>query len=147
MKVRPGYTYLAALAMTASIFLAPAAAWEDDFHCELTKWLALEAEYSADEAESVASRNAGLDDGPLDARLLVFWYVCISKNETAWTFAREDHFPTVQSNPSEPSLRRVIPKGSFALKNIGDSIQKAQITTKARPNAGSELYDTLFNFA
>ena len=147
MKVRPGYTYLAAFAMTASMFLAPAAAWEDDFHYGLTKWLALEAGYSADEAESVASRNAGLDDGPLDARLLVFWYGCISQNETAWNVARTYHFPTVQSKPSEPSQRRVVPKSSFALDNIDDWIQKAQTIAKARPNAGSELYNTLVNFA
>ena len=61
----------------------PALAWEDDVHFGLTKWLALQAGYPDKLAHLLASRNVGADEGILDARKLVFWYACLSKDENA----------------------------------------------------------------
>jgi hypothetical protein len=84
-------------------------AWEADVHYGLTKWLALHAGYTMQQAEWVAAANQGTDDSwprnPLFTTMI----------SSCWRFrdaegsetVRYNHFPSPKGLPNKPADRSV----------------------------------------
>jgi hypothetical protein len=110
-------TYLVVLvSVVASFGVTSVAAWEDDFHYGLTKWLAERAGFSGASAETIALGNKRTDEGILDARRLVFWYACAGSDANASRIVRNLHFPTFADLPSPPCARSVEAGGAAAIR-------------------------------
>src|SRR2546428_8821266 len=80
----------------------PAGAWEADVHYGLTKWIAIQAGFTENAAERAAQKTVAADEGILDARHLVFWYACVSRDVNASQLVKDYHFPTAADLPSPP---------------------------------------------
>jgi hypothetical protein len=48
-----------------SLFVTPSAAWENDVHYGLTKWLALQAGFTEQQSIWIADGNVGIDKSPI----------------------------------------------------------------------------------
>ena len=121
----------AALARVAAFILSgicgiasPGDAWEDDVHFGLSKWLALHAGYDEKAAQLLAERNVEVDEGILDARTLVFWYACISRDDTASELVRDNHFPS-GAGPSPPPARAVTPGDNWVFRSARTEIERS----------------------
>jgi len=91
-----------------------ASAWEDDFHYGMTRWLALQAGFGSERAQTIAIANLEADVGLEDARYLVFFYACIPfRDPKASELVRDLHFPTFETVPNPPR-RRAVEAGSRA---------------------------------
>ena len=101
----------------------PVAAWEDDLHFGLTRWLALQAGYPEKFAQLLAVRDVGADEGMLDARVLVFWYACLSRDPGASEIVRTVHFPS-DADVGPPRTRAVSPGGTAALREANREIDE-----------------------
>lgn len=104
------------VSIVASGGMRPVAAWEDDFHYGLTKWLAERAGFSGTSAETIARGNKRTDEGILDARRLVFWYACAGSDANASRVVRNLHFPSFADLPSPPPARKVEAGGGAATR-------------------------------
>lgn len=95
------------------LMVTAASAWENDFHYGLTKWLALQAGFGPEPAETIAVANVEADVGIEDARHLVFHYACFSRDPKASERVRDLHYPTFEPVPNPPG-RRAVYAGSRA---------------------------------
>src|SRR5882724_5950189 len=95
----------------ASLLLAiPAVSWETDTHYGLTKWLAVKAGFSLQEAEIIGLGTLEPDEGSLyPAPRAVISYACESRDVLASRFVQEHHFPSYGPIPSAASQRSVTP--------------------------------------
>lgn len=116
-----------------------AAAWEEDVHYGLTKWLALQAGLTETAAEGIAQRNVEADEGILDARHLVFWYACLSKDRNASALVKDYHFPGDADLPSPPFKRVVKQGGPYAFRAV-----KIELVRKVKSEADQQ--DSLNRF-
>jgi hypothetical protein len=82
-------------------------AWESDVHFGLTKWLAIQAGFTAPDAETIAAGTLNLDHGIFDARHLVVHYACFGRDQQASEIVRDAHFPSFAKIPNSPEARRV----------------------------------------
>ncbi len=62
--------------MLASVLPFNAEAWEADVHFGLTRWLAVQAGFSAPQADAIATGNQRVDFGAMETMLLVTEYAC-----------------------------------------------------------------------
>jgi len=63
--------WMGAALMLASGLPLTAAAWEADVHFGLTRWLAVQAGFSAPQADAIATGNQRVDFGAMETMLLV----------------------------------------------------------------------------
>src|SRR5262249_34509262 len=84
-----------------------ALAYEDDVHYGLTKWLALKAGFTSNDAEQIALGSKYVDGGALDAVRLVFFSPCVGKDEAGSESVLKHHFPSGGKIPSPPAERKV----------------------------------------
>src|SRR6266853_1182943 len=84
-----------AILLFAGIFLVPGtlAAFERDVHFGLTKWLALKAEFTPQEAEALATGDQRVDSGDMPFIELVTAYACLAKDKESSTLVERHHYP------------------------------------------------------
>lgn len=123
------------LALVLLVCATPVTAWEDDVHFGLTKWLALRAGYHEKVAHLLAIRNVGADEGILDARKLVFWYACISRDEKASEIVKDLHFPSGAGLPKPPSERLVTPGDKWAFHTVNTEVERKVIQEDERQDS------------
>lgn len=121
-----------------------AAAWESDVHYGLTKWLALQAGYSPDDAEVIAGANQGVDDswltGPLQSTAIA---ACLQTPDPSGAkIVHDHHFASELDPPDSPANRklnagaiwkdvrpRIVPQssdGNSFLTNLGQYLHSLQ---------------------
>lgn len=84
--------------------------WETDTHYGLTKWLAVKAGFSLQDAEAIALAVQAPDEGQLyPAPFAVAKYTCFGRDSQASRFLQEHHFPSYGTVPGEPKDRAVVP--------------------------------------
>jgi hypothetical protein len=102
-----------------------ASAWEDDVHFGLTKWLAFKIGYTEKAAQAIARSNVETDEGLFDARTLVFWYACLSRDRKASRLTKDLHFPSGGDIPSPPEQRSVSPGDRWAKRVVNEEIERS----------------------
>src|SRR5437660_12401469 len=105
------------LFLIAGFFLVPGslAAFERDVHFGLTKWLALQAGFTLQQAEALATGDQRVDSGDMQFIELAATYACVGKdNESASEVARH-HYPFPGRLPAPPEQRAVPAGGNPAL--------------------------------
>jgi len=120
----------------AGLLLVPgsAAAFERDVHFGLTKWLTLQAGYTQQQAEALATGTQRVDSGDMQFIESVATYACIGKDEESAAATARHHYPSAGRVPGPPERRTVI-AGSDAAR------QMAITVTKVSPKqAGFMLY-------
>jgi len=122
---------------TALVLPAIASAFERDVHFGLTKWLAIQAGFTAQEAEALATGDQRVDSGDMQFIELVPAYACMAKNADSANLVRQHHYPSPVRLPA-PADQRAVAAGS-------DAAQSAALeATKVAPKQASFL---LFRFA
>ncbi|MCT8175276.1 hypothetical protein [Variovorax sp. CY25R-8] len=125
--------WTAAAAVLASALPFNAAAWEADVHFGLTRWLAVQAGFSAPQADAIATGNQRVDFGAMETMLLVTEYACTgadaeSRAEAARA-ARRLHAP-VAGEASTEALRTLLrdagPKAGLLLLKFGEALHPLQ---------------------
>jgi hypothetical protein len=97
-------------AIALLLLAVPALAWETDTHYGLTKWLAVKAGFTLQEAEAIALGTQEPDEGSLyPAPRAVITYACEGRDVLASRFVQEHHFPSYGPIPSDASKRVVVP--------------------------------------
>jgi hypothetical protein len=97
----------------------PVHAYEDDVHYGLTKWLALAAGMTVQDAETVAIGNKEADGGALDAISLVFFNACIGRDRVGSELVQTHHFPGQGPVPG-PAKERVVVADSLAARTAAE---------------------------
>src|SRR5215467_8930849 len=100
------------LGLTFGLLLraVPAGAWEADVHYGLTKWLALQAGYTEEQAGWIADGDLGMDHSPLtDAVHATIISACIGTDPTGSRRVHDFHFPSEANAADEPKNRVVKP--------------------------------------
>ena len=92
-----------------AVLSGSAAAFERDVHYGLTKWLALQAGFTLQQAEAIATGDQRVDTGDMQYEELLTVYACLDKNETSSKDAGRHHFPAPTKVPNPPDRRMVIP--------------------------------------
>jgi hypothetical protein len=128
-----------AILLFAGLFLVPgtAAAFERDVHFGLTKWLALKAGFTPQEAEALATGDQRVDSGDMQFIELVTAYACLAKNKESSTLVEQHHYPPPGRGPGPPEQRAVL-AGSDPVRKL------ALDATKVSPTQAGFL---LFKFA
>ena len=128
---------LVVLALASCLAPESSHAFESDVHFGLTKWLALQAGFTAQAAETIATGDQRVDSGDMQYMDLVTAYACFAKNPQSAALAGRHHFPSSVNVPNPPEQRNVIAGGDAALK-------PAVAATKALQSQAGFL---LFKFA
>lgn len=128
-----------AFLLFAGMFLLPGtpAAFERDVHFGLTKWLALKAGFTPQEAEALATGDQRVDSGDMQFIELVTAYACLAKNKESSTLVEQHHYPPPGRVPGPPEQRAVL-AGSDPVRKL------ALDATKVSPAQAGFL---LFQFA
>ena len=83
-------------------------AWEVDVHYGLTRWLAIQAGYTNDQAEQVAQGDQGVDDswitGPVHGTIVA---ACVGRDPAGSDTVHDHHFPSKSDPPADPAKRSV----------------------------------------
>lgn len=103
-----------------------ASAFESDVHFGLTKWLALQAGFSPQQAEFIATGNQRADSGLISSLEVVFEYACFTEDVRAANVVQQLHYPGSGPVPAEPSAREVVPGGEAARKTVSELISMAK---------------------
>ena len=127
---------LAALAIGALALLAcnVARAFESDVHFGLTQWLALQAGYTAPQAQAIAIGDNRVDSGDMQYLNPLFNYACVGIDDDRAKIVSQLDFPTAGIVPGAPDRRSVI-AGSDAAYHATREVMKAPVT-----QAGLRLY-------
>jgi len=122
---------LLACAVAASV---PAAAFERDVHFGLTRWLALQAGFSQQQADAIATGDQRVDSGDMQFIALGPAYACFSRDQESAELIERHHYPSEGRLPSAPE-QRIVGAGSDVAR------RSALETVKATPGqAGYLLY-------
>jgi hypothetical protein len=82
-------------------------AWESDVHYGLTKWLAIHAGFTAQQASWIADGYQGIDKSWITDPLFTTIVACVQRDDTASRRMHDDHFPGQNSAPNAPDIRSV----------------------------------------
>lgn len=112
---------------------ATAAAWEADVHFGLTRWLAVQAGFSAPQAEAIATGNQRVDFGAMETMHLMTEYACTGADAEgraeAARAARRLHFPgggEASTEALRTLLRDAAPKSGLLLLKLGEALHPLQ---------------------
>jgi hypothetical protein len=112
------------LLIAAGLGLAgPASAFESDVHFGLTKWLALQAGYDMQQAETIATGDQRVDSGDVQFIQLAFAYACPGRDDASALLVEQHHFPSAIRVPASVE-QRVVVAGSDAARKAVDEIFK-----------------------
>ena len=110
----------------ALLFLAcsttMAFAWEQDVHEGLTRWLAEQAGFSADEAVRIGRGDQEIDDSPSTDAVTLVERVMVTGDVGASELVQRFHFPSYGDIPSAPSARKVTPMIPAAREAVEDEV-------------------------
>jgi hypothetical protein len=94
---------------------SPALAWESDVHYGLTRWLALQAGYTEQQAIWIAEGNQGIDDSPSTSPVHhTVRSACIGRDVTGSAQVHDHHFPSLRNVRNLPP-RRVVEPGQVLI--------------------------------
>lgn len=113
------------LLLAAMLLPLSAGAFESDVHFGLTKWLALEAGYTEQQAETIATGNQRNDSGIMDSVELVLEYACIEKHADASEVAKKYHFASEGKPPASPERRLVVAGSLAARRDVEQTLRTA----------------------
>lgn len=85
-----------------------ASAFERDVHFGLTKWLALQAGFTLQQSNALATGNQRVDAGLMQFIELLPLYACLNKDEGSAVEVGRHHYPTAMPAPAPPEQRTVI---------------------------------------
>jgi hypothetical protein len=106
--------YLAA----ALLAVAPhAVAYESDVHFGLTKWLAIQAGFTSEAADIIATGDARVDSGDMQFIELVLIYGCAGSDSLGERLAGEHHYPSQGPAVGPPEQRSVQAGGPVATRS------------------------------
>ncbi len=91
-------------------------AFERDVHFGLTKWLALQAGYTQQQAEAIATGDQRVDSGDIQFLGLEPMYSCFAKDAELAGEVERHHYPSAGKLPSPVDQRNVIAGGEVARK-------------------------------
>jgi hypothetical protein len=114
---------VAAMSVTL-IYGANAIGFENDVHFGLTQWLALQAGFSAPQAEAIALGNSRVDSGDMQFVDLAFDYACLAPDPEASRNVARHHFATGGATPGPPGSRAVAAGSPPALQAV-EEVMKA----------------------
>lgn len=107
---------LLAIGLVGAAAFGPSAAYEDDVHYGLTRWLAAKAGFNAAQAQTIASANVAYDHSVLSAVALVYHAACkAAKDKVASEEVQRIHFPGEGAVPGPPK-QRAVKAGSTAAR-------------------------------
>jgi len=132
------------LIVVALLVFAPSIhAWESDVHFGLTKWLAIQAGYTPQQAQWIADGNQGMDGSDAtDAVQLTLMAACIGTDPTKSRRVHDYHFAGDKTTPNDPADRYVKP-GSVLIGGAQRPVPKiTDYTDKARFNELGEYLHT-----
>jgi hypothetical protein len=92
-------------------------AWEADVHYGLTRWLAIEAGFSEQDAGQIARGNLAIDTSPVTNPLIVGTFGCLRDDQQASISLHDNHFP---SEVYPGNLPRQAKRGRPAAEKIPD---------------------------
>jgi hypothetical protein len=96
------------LAATAS------SGFEGDVHFGLTQWLALQAGFDEQAADTIATGDQRVDSWDMQYLELVLAYACVRKEELGSKQAGQHHYPSAGAVPGAPQTRAVLPDSDIA---------------------------------
>jgi len=102
--------------LAALLVSSPAAAFESDVHFGLTRWLALQAGFTAQQADAIATGNSRVDSGDIQFIDLSFVYACLVADDEAAQLVSKRHYPIVGAIPAPPEKRAVAPGSEAAIQ-------------------------------
>jgi len=97
--------------------------FESDVHYGLTEWLALQAGFDEQAAQTIATGDQRSDSGDMQYIELIFAYACIGKDDLGSRHAGQYHYPSAGTVPAAPALRAVSP-GSDAAREATRAMTK-----------------------
>jgi hypothetical protein len=101
---------LLALVLGLFAYVTSAAAWENDVHYGLTKWLALQAGFTEEQATWIADGDVGIDKSRITEPVhTTIVSACTGNDDTGSGQVHDHHFPSDRSVPNDPNLRIVRP--------------------------------------
>jgi hypothetical protein len=121
------------LVLVSLIRFHTAGASESDVHFGLTEWLALQAGYNLQEAETIATGDQRVDSGDIQFIQMAFEYACPGKNYDVSKLVESHHFPSDATSPA-PASERIVVAGSNAARAA-----LAEMLRTAPDSAGFQL--------
>src|ERR1700712_3745823 len=115
------------LLFAAGIVSGHCGAFERDVHFGLTKWLALKAGFTPQEADAFATGDQRVDSGDMQYMDLAAAYGCLFKNQESASQAQRHHYPSTGTLPGLPE-QRVVVAGSDTAKRLALEIAKVTPT-------------------
>jgi hypothetical protein len=100
-----------------------ASAFEADVHFGLTRWLALQAGFDDQSAETIAIGNQRVDSGDMQFLDLVLLYGCLNPEDLGSSRTSIHHYATSGAVPGPVQGRAVIVGGDSAQKAAGDVVK------------------------
>ena len=107
------------LSVVALAFFVPGShAYESDVHFGLTKWLALQAGYTPQQADAIATGDQRVDSGEIQFMEVMTAYACLGNDSERATRVGLHHFPSAGRIPAATSERTVAPGSEAARKGV-----------------------------
>lgn len=124
ISIRLTQWVLAAPLLLLSAF--PAHSFESDVHFGLTKWLALKAGFTDQQASFIALGNQRADSGIMDSIELVLEYACLGKHADASQVAQNYHFASDSKVPASAEKRAIVAGSPASRREIGKVLAAAR---------------------
>jgi hypothetical protein len=94
-----------------------ASGFEGDVHFGMTKWLALQAGFSQEQADIIARGDLRIASGDIQFESLVFSYACPGRDGLERD-AQEYHYPADKSVPAQADARAVVANSAAARRAV-----------------------------
>lgn len=112
--------FVAAALLVASV---EASAFESDVHFGLTQWLAMQAGFTADASQIIATGDQRVDSGDMQFIELVLIYGCAGRDDLGVRLAGEHHYPSAGPASGSPEQRLVQPGSAAASKTAKEMLK------------------------
>ena len=108
----------ARLFLFAGLLLAAtcSSGFESDVHYGLTHWLALQAGFDEQAAQTIATGDQRVDSGDMQYLELVLAYACVGREDLGSRRTGEHQYPSAGTIPGAPGTRAVLPDSDAARK-------------------------------
>jgi len=122
--IRSSRSLAQALCLAAAILALPAArAFESDVHFGLTEWLAIQAGFDEQAAQTIATGNQRVDSGDMQYEEMAVVNACVAHDPLGASLIGEHHYPSAGKIPGAPDTRPVA-AGSDAAKKAALAVTR-----------------------